>query len=160
MTQITRKYCKSLLDGCGPAVTQGARPISACSGRVGAIPFGSEVGKLAIQKQPACCRRAIVGGHEQLIIETAAGQRITLNDGSASIVIEDSSGNSIRLENGQVTVSTPGKLVLQAAELEINGSQVVVNAGMLRCSGVVQADSVIANTVSAASYTPGAGNVW
>ena len=115
---------------------------------------------MAIQKQAACCRRVTVGGQEQLIIETAAGQRITLNDGTASIVIEDSSGNSIRLENGQVTVSTPGKLVLQAAEIEINGSQVAVNAGMLRCSGVVQADSVIANTVSAASYTPGAGNVW
>jgi uncharacterized protein (DUF2345 family) len=115
---------------------------------------------MAIQKHTACCSRVTVGGHEQLIIETSAGQRITLNDGTTSIVIEDSSGNSIRLENGQVTVTTPGKLVLQAAELEINGSQVAVNAGMLRCSGVVQADSVIANTVSAASYTPGAGNVW
>jgi uncharacterized protein (DUF2345 family) len=115
---------------------------------------------MAIQKQPACCRRATVGGHEQLIIETAAGQRITLQDGAASIVIEDSSGNSIRLENGKVTVSTPGKLLLQAAELEINGSLVEVNAAMLRCSGVVQADTVIATTISAASYTPGAGNVW
>ena len=63
---------------------------------------------MAIQKLPPCCRRVTVGGHEQLIIETSAGQRITLNDGTASIVIEDTSGNSIRLENGKVTVSTPG----------------------------------------------------
>jgi uncharacterized protein (DUF2345 family) len=115
---------------------------------------------MAIQKQPACCRRATVSGHEQLIIETAAGQRVTLRDGAAAILIEDTSGNSIRLENGKVTVSTPGKLVLQAAIVEINGSQVEVNAATLRCSGVVQADTVIANAVSAASYTPGAGNVW
>jgi uncharacterized protein (DUF2345 family) len=115
---------------------------------------------MAIQKQPACCRRATVSGHEQLIIETAAGQRVTLQDGAAAILIEDTSGNSIRLENGKVTVSTPGKLVLQAAIVEINGSQVEVNAATLRCSGVVQADTVIANAVSAASYTPGAGNVW
>jgi hypothetical protein len=115
---------------------------------------------MAIQKQPACCRRVTVGTHEQLIIETTAGQRITLMDGPVCILIEDTSGNSIRLENGKVTVSTPGKLELQAAELEINSSQVVMNAAMLRCSGVLQADTVIANTVSAASYTPGAGNVW
>ena len=115
---------------------------------------------MPIEKQPACCRRVTVGGHEQLIIETTAGQRITLMDGPVSILIEDTSGNSIRLENGKVTVSTPGKLTLQAAELEINGSQVLVNAPMLRCSGVVQADTLIANAVSAASYTPGAGNVW
>lgn len=115
---------------------------------------------MAIQKQPACCRRVTVNGHEQLIIETTAGQRITLMDGAVSILIEDTSGNSVRLDNGMMTVSTPGKLTLQAAELEINGSQVVVNAGMLSCSGVVQADTLIANAVSAASYTPGAGNIW
>lgn len=115
---------------------------------------------MAIQKQPACCRRVAVGGHEQLIIETAVGQRITLNDGPTSILIEDTNGNSISLNNGKITVSTPGKLVLQAAELKINGTLIVVNAGMLRCSGAVQADTVIANSVSAASYTPGTGNVW
>lgn len=115
---------------------------------------------MPIQKQLACCRRQTVGGHEQLVIETGAGQRITMKDGAAAILIEDTSGNSIRLENGKVTVSTPGTLVLQAAMVEINGSQVVVNAPMVQCSGVLQADTVIANTVAAASYTPGAGNIW
>lgn len=115
---------------------------------------------MAIQKQPVCCRRKTVGGHEQLVIETAAGQRITLSDGAASIVIEDTNGNSIKLENGKLTVSTPGKLEMQAAMVEINGSAVVINAGMVQCSGVLKADTLIANTVSAASYTPGAGNVW
>jgi hypothetical protein len=115
---------------------------------------------MAIQKQSACCRRVTVQGHEQLIIETAAGQRVTLKDGAASVLIEDANGNSIHLENGKVTVSSPARLVLQAPIVEINGSQVEVNAATLRCSGVMQADTVIANTVVAASYTPGAGNVW
>lgn len=115
---------------------------------------------MAIQKQPACCRRRSVRGHEQLVVETAGGQRITLKDGAGAVLIEDTSGNSVRMENGKVTVSTPGKLVLQAAIVEINGSQVVVNAGMLQCIGVVQVDTVIANSVAAASYTPGARNVW
>ena len=115
---------------------------------------------MAIQKQAACCRRETVGGHEQFVIETAAGQRITMKDGAATILIEDSSGNAIQLENGRVTVSSPGTLVLQAAMIELNGSQVVVNAASVQCSGVLQADTVIANTVAASSYTPGAGNVW
>jgi uncharacterized protein (DUF2345 family) len=115
---------------------------------------------MPIQKQVACCRRQTVGGHEQLIIETTAGQSITLTDGAASIVVADTSGNTIRLENGKVTVSTPGTVVLQAATVEINSAQVVLNAPMVQCSGVLQADALIANTVAAASYTPGAGNVW
>src|SRR5277367_6130853 len=104
---------------------------------------------MPIQKQVACCRRQTVGGHEQLVIETAAGQRITMKDGAAAIVIEDTNGNTIRLENGKVTVSTPGTLVLQAAMVEINGSQVTLNAPMVKCSGVLQADTLIANTVAA-----------
>ena len=37
---------------------------------------------------------------------------------------------------------------------------VTVDAGMSKFSGVVQADTVIANTVISAAYTPGAGNIW
>jgi hypothetical protein len=112
------------------------------------------------QKQPACCRRQKVGGHEQLIIETAAGQRITLTDGAASIRIDDTNGNSIVMQNGRVTVSTAAVLVLQAPMIEITGSEVMINSAMVQCSGVLKADTLIANSVDAASYTPGAGNLW
>jgi hypothetical protein len=37
---------------------------------------------------------------------------------------------------------------------------VKVSAGMSTFSGVVQADTVITNTIIAATYTPGAGNIW
>jgi hypothetical protein len=115
---------------------------------------------MPIQKQSTCCRRQSVGGHQQLIIETAAGQRITLTDGTGSIQLEDTSGNSFQMENGKVTVSSPGKLVLQAAMIEIEGSVVQINAAMVQCSGVVKADTLEANNVVASNYTPGAGNLW
>lgn len=115
---------------------------------------------MPVQKQVSCCRRQVVGGHEQLIIDTTGGQRITLSDGGGSIHIEDTSGNAIQMDNGKVTVKTPGTLVLQAAQIEINGSAVTINAGAIQCSGTVQADTVIANSVVAASYSPGAGNLW
>jgi len=114
---------------------------------------------MPIQKQPACCRRQTVGGHEHLIIDTAGGQRITLKDGSG-ILIEDTNGNSISLENGSVTVKAPGKLVLKAAMIELDGSVVQINAAMVQCSGIVKADTLEATNVVASNYTPGAGNLW
>ena len=115
---------------------------------------------MPIRKQLPCCRRANSNGNQQLIFETSGGQRLTLQDGQASILIEDAEGNSIRLQNGQLSINTPGRLVIQAAAVEINGAEFVVNAAIAKFSGVLQADTLIANTVVASSYTPGAGNVW
>ena len=46
-----------------------------------------------------------------------------------------------------------------AAAVEINAGMVEVDAGMSRFRGVVQCDTLIANSVVASSYTPGVGNV-
>ena len=44
--------------------------------------------------------------------------------------------------------------------VEISGGMVNVDSAMARFSGAVQSDTVIANSVIATNYTPGAGNVW
>ncbi len=44
--------------------------------------------------------------------------------------------------------------------VEISGGMVNVDSTMARFSGAVQSDTVIANSVIATNYTPGAGNVW
>jgi hypothetical protein len=44
--------------------------------------------------------------------------------------------------------------------VEISGGMVNVDSAMTRFSGAVQSDTVIANSVVAAHYTPGAGNIW
>jgi hypothetical protein len=74
---------------------------------------------MPIQKQPACCQRKTVSGKEQLIFETASGQRITLSGGQASVVVEDNIGNSV-VNGGTVTVRAVGKIVLQASIVEID----------------------------------------
>jgi hypothetical protein len=43
--------------------------------------------------------------------------------------------------------------------VQIEGGMVNVDSGMMRTSGIMQADTLIANTVVASAYTPGAGNV-
>jgi uncharacterized protein involved in type VI secretion and phage assembly len=99
-------------------------------------------------------------GQEKMILETPAGQKITLQDGPGSIDLEDSNGNSIKMEAAGITVTASAKVTVNASTAEISAGMLTVNAGMSTFSGVVQADTVITNSVISASYTPGAGNIW
>jgi uncharacterized protein involved in type VI secretion and phage assembly len=95
-----------------------------------------------------------------LVIETTAGQRITLQDGPGTVRVEDQNGNSITLAPAGVTVTASMKVTVNASTLELNAGMVTVNSGMSKFSGVVQCDTLVANSVAASSYTPGAGNIW
>lgn len=100
-------------------------------------------------------------GQETLTLETPGGQKLTLKDGPGSVEIDDSNGNSIQMQSSGITVTTSAKVTVNAgASVEISAGMVTVNAGMAKFSGVVQADTVITNSVISASYTPGAGNIW
>jgi uncharacterized protein involved in type VI secretion and phage assembly len=99
-------------------------------------------------------------GHEQLILETPGGQKITLKDGPGSVEVVDSNGNSVKLETSGITVTAAAKVTVNASQVAISAGLVTVDAGMSKFSGVVQADTVISNSVISASYTPGAGNIW
>jgi len=98
-------------------------------------------------------------GQERLSIATPGGQAITLQDGPGSITITDSNGNTITLETSGVRVTSSGKVSINASAVEIDAGMLTVNAGMSKFSGVVQCDTLIANSVVSASYTPGAGNL-
>jgi uncharacterized protein involved in type VI secretion and phage assembly len=99
-------------------------------------------------------------GREAFIVETPAGQKITLQDGPGSVEIEDSNGNSIKLDTSGITVTASAKVTVNASMVQVSASMVTVDAGMSKFSGVVQADTVICNSIISASYTPGAGNIW
>jgi uncharacterized protein involved in type VI secretion and phage assembly len=99
-------------------------------------------------------------GQEQFIAETPGGQKITLKDGPGAVWIEDSNGNSVKLEAAGITVTASAKVTVNASTIEMTAGMVTVNAGLSRFSGVVQADTVISNTVISSAYTPGAGNIW
>jgi hypothetical protein len=76
------------------------------------------------------------------------------------VEIVDSNGNSVKLETAGITVTASAKVNVNASQVAISAGLVTVDAGMSRFSGVVQADTVICNSVISASYTPGAGNIW
>lgn len=99
-------------------------------------------------------------GQEKMVLETPGGQKITLQDGPGAIEIVDANGNSVKLESAGITVQASAKVTVQAASVDVSAGMVKVDAGMSKFSGVVQCDTLIATTVVASTYTPGAGNIW
>jgi uncharacterized protein involved in type VI secretion and phage assembly len=99
-------------------------------------------------------------GQEKFIVETPGAQKITLKDGPGTIKIEDSNGNSIELASAGITITAAAKVTVNAAQVAVSAGMVRVDAGISKFSGVVQCDTLIATTVVATTYTPGAGNVW
>jgi uncharacterized protein involved in type VI secretion and phage assembly len=99
-------------------------------------------------------------GQEKLVLETPGGQKVTLKDGPGAVEVVDSNGNSMKLESAGITITASAKVTVNASTLAISAGMVTVDAGMSKFSGVVQADTVISNSVVSSSYTPGAGNIW
>ena len=98
-------------------------------------------------------------GSECLELTTPGGQTVSLQDSSDRIVISAGSSKII-VKDSQVEIESSGKLVIAASTTEINTAMLTVNTGMAKFKGVVQTDTLIANSVISASYTPGAGNIW
>lgn len=100
-------------------------------------------------------------GQEQMILETPGGQKITLKDGPGTIELADSNGNTITMDSSGITITAAAQVKISAgATVEVDASQMTVNAGMATFSGVVQCQTLIATSVVGTSYTPGAGNIW
>ena len=100
-------------------------------------------------------------GQETLKLETPGGQVVTLEDGPGVIEARDTNGNAVKMESSGVTVNSSSKVTINTgASVEVNAATVTVNAGQATFSGVVQASTVITNSVVSSSYTPGAGNIW
>jgi uncharacterized protein involved in type VI secretion and phage assembly len=89
------------------------------------------------------------------VIRSRNGVKVTLDDtdGQEKLILETPGGQ-------KVTLNASAKITLSASLVEVSAGTVTVNAGMSKFSGVVQADTVISNTVISSAYTPGAGNIW
>lgn len=99
-------------------------------------------------------------GHAVISFKTPGGVEAELTDAGGGKVEIKAAGTTVTIDPQGVTVNTPATVRVQATTVEISASMVTVNAAMSRFSGVVQADTVISNSVISASYTPGAGNIW
>ncbi|HEY6836166.1 MAG TPA: phage baseplate assembly protein V [Gaiellaceae bacterium] len=89
---------------------------------------------------------------ERTLLRTKHGATIVFDDGTGAIEVQDSNGNAVRLAADGVTITA-------AATVKVLGPMVEIAAAVARFTGVVQCDTLIANSVVASSYTPGAGNL-
>lgn len=97
---------------------------------------------------------------ETVKISTPAGTSAEYTDTGGGKIEFKAAGTTVTIDPQGVTVNTPMEVKVQATMVSISAGMVKVDAGMSRFSGVVQADTVITNSVISASYTPGAGNIW
>ena len=93
---------------------------------------------------------------------TPGGLSGKMTDSDGSIEFQDSSQTSVRIDGSGVTVNAPTAQVqvTAATSMSVTAPQLTVNAAMSNFSGIVQCQTLQASTVVAATYTPGAGNVW
>jgi len=64
----------------------------------------------------------------------------------ADVTLQLNSGANISIDAG--------------ASLDVTAGTYTCNAAMAQFTGVVRCDTIIATTVTGATYTPGAGNLW
>lgn len=93
-------------------------------------------------------------------LSTPGGVTAEYTDQSGGRVEIKASGSTIKVDTDGVTIQTSATVKVQASSVEVKSGMVKVEAGMSKFSGVVQCDTLIANTVVATTYTPGAGNIW
>jgi uncharacterized protein involved in type VI secretion and phage assembly len=93
-------------------------------------------------------------------LETPAGVSATLSDSGGGQVEIRAAGNTITINSSGVSIQAAAKVSVQASQLEVSAGQVSVNAAISSFAGLVRCDVLQATTVIAATYTPGAGNIW
>lgn len=113
---------------------------------------GKEGTRIAIEEESASSAR--------VFITTPNGVSGELTDSGGGVVEFKSGGTTLTIDPQGVTVNTSMNLTVQATQVSVTAAMLTVDAGLSKFSGVVQADTIISNSVISASYTPGAGNIW
>jgi hypothetical protein len=118
---------------------RGNGPVKAAVMRQAQQTYGNRAVQRFIQRCAAC------NGQEEPVQRQTPGEQPT--QGAAP-----SNG-------GGGAAGAGGPARLEGSTVDISGAVVNINSGMTRASGVLQVDTLIANSVVSSNYTPGAGNI-
>jgi uncharacterized protein involved in type VI secretion and phage assembly len=99
-------------------------------------------------------------GQEQFIAETPGGQKLVLKDGPGAIELSDSNGNSLKMEASGITLTTSASLTINASTVTVNASSTTVSGPTTLSATLTVGASITTPSITSASYTPGAGNIW
>lgn len=99
-------------------------------------------------------------GTATISFTTPGGVSGELTDTAGGKIELTAAGSTITIEGSGVTIQTGAKVSVQASQVDVSAGLVKVDAAMSQFSGVVKCETLIATTVVATTYTPGAGNIW
>jgi hypothetical protein len=166
---ITRTVKGSPVQAQGWA-SVGAAPLSASVTAIPIYAAGDSVlyvaEKLPFDGAVVLClegSRASGGSPPEWSATVSLGQsnQATVEASGGALHIRTTAGQQIVLQaDGTVSVVTSAKISLSAAEVQATATMINIDADMAKFSGVLQCDTLIANSVVASTYSPGAGNVW
>jgi uncharacterized protein involved in type VI secretion and phage assembly len=96
-------------------------------------------------------------------VATPNGNTIVLTDTSDAVTVtvgKQNSSTTIQATPGNVTITASSAVQVNAASVTVKAPSVSVEAAVSQFSGVVKCETLVANTVVGAAYTPGAGQIW
>ena len=85
-----------------------------------------------------------------------------VQSGTGPALLVQAQGDALQITapaGHRVLLQADGAVEVAASQVHISAGMLTVDAGMSKFSGVVKCDTLITNTVVAATYTPGAGNL-
>jgi hypothetical protein len=90
----------------------------------------------------------------KLTLRTRSGHEVVIDEGTNEITVQHATGCVVRLTTTSVEVTAN-------VDVSVTAAMVDVTAPMSTFSGVVKAQTVIADSfVISPAYTPGVGNIW
>jgi hypothetical protein len=101
--------------------------------------------------------------HLQRTVGNAAVSSLVAPAVQRVVEIDEMSSDVFSAPDGGVGPAAPaaaGPVSSDGGNTTISGSAITLDAAMTRANGVLHADVIEADSVIAASYTPGVGNVW
>ncbi|MES3020484.1 MAG: type VI secretion system tip protein VgrG [Pseudomonadota bacterium] len=92
---------------------------------------------------------------KSMLLETAAGNRITLSEDAKGIVLEDQNGNKITLDDSGIRIESSKDLILKAAkDIKLEGANIDLKASTgLKAAGTASAELSGASTTVKGSAT-------
>ena len=113
---------------------------------------------ISVEGDSVVIRAQSVEIHANGVIAIDSGREVWIS-GREGVFVE-AGPSSIQLNPSGMTVNVAAAFAVDSSTATISTSMLTVDCGMSKFAGVVKADTVITNTVVAATYTPGAGNLW
>jgi hypothetical protein len=99
-------------------------------------------------------------GAHAFTIPLGPGNEATIETTNGALRLSTTAGQQVTLNpNGTIDVLA-NNISFRSSTMSVSAAMVTIDSGMMKFSGTVQCDTLIANAVVSASYTPGAGNIW